>query len=183
MFVLSRTWQVVSRRFTGTDAGSAIGRPIITLGSLGAGVRRLYRYCRQVKEQWENLPCVHELARREAERVMKAARRSKRRALVLLLGQLNPEQRQEFRMYGYFHVTGGSSGDRYRIRVDTTANIDVLHADGNPKYRLCAGPADVPVYAMMAGQLLYLQDPASERRFLQRANIHPLYPVLSGNIP
>lgn len=74
----------------------------------------------------------------------------------------------------------GSSGDRYRIRMDTAANINVLNMDGNPKYRLCAGPVDVPVYAMMAGQLLYLQDPASERQFLRHAKIHPVYPALFG---
>jgi hypothetical protein len=185
MFALSRAWQAFGRRFANTHTGLATGRshaarhPRAALRALGAGVRRLYRYCRQFTQQWENVWNVNELTRTEAELVRKAGRRRKRRALVLLLRQLNHEQRQEFRVYGHFHVTGGNSGNRYRIRMDTTANIDVLDEDGKPKYRLCAGPVDVPVYGMMAGQLLYLQDPASEQRFLQRANIHPAYPDLS----
>lgn len=185
MFVLLRAWQAAGERSTPT-VPSAIRSPVdaarrgSALKALGAVARIPSRYWRQVRKQWENLQYAHELARSEADRVRKAARRSRRRALVLLIRQLNTEQHREFRRYGYFHVTGGSSGDRYRIRIDTAANIDVLHEDGNPKYRLCAGPVDVPVYAMMAGQLLYLQDPASERLFLRHAKIHPAYPGLSG---
>lgn len=188
MFALSRAWQAVSRFFTSSpDAGAAVGRSdgvqghSAALAALCAGTRNLYRRCLRVKGQWEQIRRANELAKREAERVRKEARRSERRALVLLVRQLNHEQRQEFRMYRHFHVTGGSSGNRYRIRPDATANIDVLLPGGKVKHRLCAGPVGVPVYALMAGQLLYLQDPASEPRFLQRANIHPTYPALSGN--
>jgi len=99
--------------------------------------------------------------------------RAEQRSFSLLLSLLNQEQRHEFQVYGYFHVTGGSSGDIYRIRVDTAVNIDVLGQNGSVKYHLCAHPmGNIPMYDVMAGQLLYLQDAASERRFLEHAIRH-----------
>lgn len=108
---------------------------------------------------------------RGREAIQKA--RAERKALSLLLGLLNQEQRHDFHECGYFHVTGASSGDRYRIRVDSAVNIDVLGDDGAIKYHLCARPSgNIPMYDVMAAQLLYLQDRESESRFLQRANRH-----------
>lgn len=90
-----------------------------------------------------------------------------------MLSLLNQEQLHEFQTYGYFHVTGGSSGHTYRIRVDTAVNIDVLGENGAVRYHLCARPVgDIPMYDVMAGQLLYLQDAASETRFLDQAIRH-----------
>lgn len=107
--------------------------------------------------------------RREA---LRKARRAKRRALVLFLKLLNSEQRQEFRKYRHIYVTGARTGDRYRIRIDTVANIDVMHPDGTVKYRLCVRPVgNVPVFDVMAAQLLHLQDQDAEPRFLCQANI------------
>jgi hypothetical protein len=112
-----------------------------------------------------------ELARRNELRM---ARRSRRRALTLLMRVLNSDQRQEFRKFRHVLVVGGHSGDRYRIRDATFANIDVLRADGTVAYRLCAHPAGaIPVYDVMAAQLLHLQDPVTEQRFVQQAFIHP----------
>lgn len=99
--------------------------------------------------------------------------RAERNALSLLLNLLNPEQRREFRDYGHFHARGGDTGERYRIRVDAYVNIDVLAEDGSVKYHLCARPGgDIPIFDVMAGQLLYLQDASAEKRFLQLANKH-----------
>jgi hypothetical protein len=68
-------------------------------------------------------------------------------------------------------VIGGRTGDRYRIRVGTIANIDVLRDDGIVKHRLCARLVDdVPAYDVMAAQLLHLQDATTELRFLRQAN-------------
>jgi len=101
-------------------------------------------------------------------------RRAKRRALSLLMRLLNPEQRQEFRECRHFHVIGARSGDRYRIRMETIANIDVLDENGKTKHRLCVHSAgEVPLYDVMASQLLHLQDPVAEIRLLQQANIVP----------
>jgi hypothetical protein len=136
-----------------------------------AGNSRLHGFYDRVREQVLENQRSSELAMREE---MRNDRRAKRRALILLMTLLNPEQRQEFRKFRQFHVIGGSSGNRYRIRVAAFANIDVLCANGRVKHRLCAHPAgDVPIYDVMAAQLLHLQDPAAEQRFLQRANVHP----------
>jgi hypothetical protein len=157
----------------GTDrAGSDYWRGILEI--LWAGARRWYRLCARRREWMQE-------AQRTRERVVHEAirnkRRAKRRALSLLLNLLNPEQRREFQAYGHFHVMGGASGDCYRIRVDSVANIDVLRHDGTVKHRLCAHPTgDIPVYDVMAGQLLYLQDSSTEKRFLAQANSHPALP-------
>jgi hypothetical protein len=136
-----------------------------------AGNGRLHGFYDRVREQVLENQRHSELAMREE---MRSDRRAKRRALILLMTLLNPEQREEFRKFRQFHVIGGNSGNRYRIRVAAFANIDVLCANGRVKHRLCAHPAgDVPVYDVMAAQLLHLQDPATEQRFLQRANVHP----------
>lgn len=115
-------------------------------------------------------------ARRAHDRLGQEAvqkNRAEQRSLTLLLSLMNQEQRHEFQVYGYFHVTGGSTGDTYRIRVDSAVNIDVLGQSGAVKYHLCAHPiGNIPMYDVMAGQLLYLQDGASERRFLEQAIRH-----------
>jgi hypothetical protein len=99
--------------------------------------------------------------------------RAEQRALSLLLNLMSQEQRHEFETYGYFHVTGGNSGDCYRIRDDSAVNIDVVGENGAVRYRLCARPAgDIPMYDIMAGQLLYLQDGSAEKRFLNQAKRH-----------
>jgi hypothetical protein len=68
-------------------------------------------------------------------------------------------------------VVGGSSGDLYRIRSGTIANIDVLRNESKVKWRLCVHPKGVPMYDVMAAQLLHLQDPLTEKRFLRHANV------------
>jgi hypothetical protein len=99
--------------------------------------------------------------------------RAEQKARSLLLTLLNQQQRHEFEAYGYFHVTGGSSGDRYRIRLDSAVNIDVLGENGTVRYHLCGRPTgNIPMYDVMSGQLLYLQDGGAETRFLEQANRH-----------
>lgn len=110
-------------------------------------------------------------AHRERDTIRRA--RADRRAQSLLLSLLNDDQRAEFQALGQFHVTGGGSGTRYRIRRDSVVNIDVLGDDGAVRFRLCARPAgDIPMYDVMAGQLLYLQDRSAEARFLEQAHRH-----------
>jgi hypothetical protein len=104
---------------------------------------------------------------------LKQEHRAEQTALSLLLNLMSQEQRHEFEAYGYFHVIGGNSGDRYRIRDDSAVNIDVIGENGTVRYRLCARPAgDIPMYDVMAGQLLYLQDSSAEKRFLNQAKRH-----------
>jgi hypothetical protein len=97
--------------------------------------------------------------------------RARRKSLALLLGLMSAEQRQQFRQSGSFYVVGGSSGDLYRIRSGTIANIDVLRNESKVKWRLCVHPKGVPMYDVMAAQLLHLQDPLTEKRFLRHANV------------
>ncbi|HJV50729.1 MULTISPECIES: hypothetical protein [Oxalobacteraceae] len=132
------------------------------LGSVGRVVDRVMSWMRKAQRDSDR-------TRRD---VIRCERRANRRSLTLLLKQLNPEQRREFRHYKHFHVIGGSTGERYRIRVDLIGNIDVLRYDGKVKYRLCVRPAgEIPVYDVMAAQLLHLQDAETEQRFLQRGNV------------
>lgn len=133
---------------------------------------RLWRWVRAVQD-----------AREQRGRAALQRVRAAQRARTLLLSLLSDVQRREFQANGYFHVTGGSSGDRYRIRFDSTVNIDVLDADGSARYHLCARPTgDIPMYDVMAGQLLYLQDGGTEAQFLDQANRHVtlLFPPLAG---
>jgi hypothetical protein len=127
--------------------------------------RNIYRFIARIYTPVTIDPCTT---------VMRKDRRAERRSLVLLMKLLNQEQRQEFRHSGHFHVTGGSTGERYRIRVGKIANIDALRDDGTVKHCLCVTPiGGVPVYDVMAAQLLHLQEPATERRLLRDANIYP----------
>lgn len=182
MPTLNAAWGTLRRFFCRTDAsaaaaadqGSADGgvsaQSDIT-AAMPAGGRRLHGFYERMLEQVLEAQRNNELIRLDE---IRRDRRAKRRSLTLLMRLLNPEQRQEFRTFRHFHVVGGSSGIRYRIRVAPFANIDVLRADGKVRHRLCAFPAgDVPVYDVMAAQMLHLQDPVGEQRFLQRANIHP----------
>lgn len=115
--------------------------------------------------------------RERAQDALRARRRAERRALTLLLGLLNADQRHDFREHGHIHVTGASSGSRYRIRAALFANIDVLACTGAVAHRLCVQPTgELPMYDVMAGQMLYLQDPGAEEGFLGLANIHPTRP-------
>lgn len=129
-------------------------------------------------------------ARRHNEELMRDerhnVRRAQRRSLTLLMRLQTPEQREEFRMTRQFHVTGGKTGTRYRIRAATLVNIDVLDNDGMVMHRLCAHPTgDVPLYDVLAAQMLHLQDATTELRFLQQAYVHSALPdsrVRSGNL-
>jgi hypothetical protein len=129
-------------------------------------------------EQMEILRAEAEVrakVREEAQRIQRMEkRRANRRALVLLLHTLVAEQRKELKEHGYFHVSGGATGTRYRIRKGRVANIDVLEGD-KIKHRLCAHPGIwTPDYDTMAAQALHLGDAANEAAFVKVANIHPV---------
>jgi hypothetical protein len=181
MPTLNGAWRTIRRFITRTNAPVAFDPETGRAGdvrwrndtpeTVHTGNNRLHGFYERVREQVLETQRNSELVMQEE---MRKERRAKRKALTLLMRLLNPEQRQEFRKSRYFHVVGGSSGNRYRIRAAMFANIDVLCANGRVKHRLCAHPTgDVPVYDMMAAQMLHLQDPVTEQRFLQQANVHP----------
>lgn len=141
------------------------------------GLETAKALCRQCREFLQACQLARERRSRQALQQAQAEQRS----LSLLLNLLSREQHDEFDRYGYFHVTGGGSGDRYRIRRNTGVNVDVLGADGNVNYHLCARPSgDIPMYDVMAGQLLFLQDRDAEAHFLQHARRHVtlLFPAM-----
>lgn len=178
MPALNRAWQAFRRclaRTDTTDASVEAARATAThrrnrlVTSVRANTRRVFRVFDRAMSWMQQTQRDSDRTRRE---VIRCERRANRKSLTLLLKQLSPEQRQEFRRCKHFHVVGGSTGERYRIRVDLIGNIDVLRPDGRVKYRLCVRPAgEIPVYDVMAGQLLHLQDPDTEQRFLQRGNV------------
>jgi hypothetical protein len=131
------------------------------------------RFARWLSACWLQWVEAVQGSREHRERDATRKGRADQRALSLLLALLNEEQRGEFQASGHFHVTGVSSGVRYRIRRDSAVNIDVLAEDDIVRFRLCARPAgNIPMYDVMAGQLLYLQDSDAEARFLEQANRH-----------
>ena len=91
------------------------------------------------------------------------------RSRELLLRCLTPGQRAEFEVTRGFTVRG-QSGRLYRIAYGTTANVEVLSADGELEYRLCAGPTDVPTTSAMLAQKLMLE--RREAEFLRVAVRH-----------
>lgn len=164
---LRKAWHEMRMRLTRADASVAIGR-ICDWGK-AFHWRRLITRCMHFEERRRER--VREYHRQRKELAWRE-RRATRRALVLLLRQLNPEQRREFRHHSYFHVRGGKSGQRYRIRTDLIANIDVFNGDDTIRHRLCIHLVEGPLYDMMAAQCLHLQDPETEQGFLRQANIH-----------
>lgn len=173
-----QAWQALCRYFDHDDARLAAAPGTERGGQLVA--RAIHqRWCRLRVAAAALLQAARRTPEQAAEEAIRHRRRAKRKAYSLLLNLLNPEQRQEFEAHGYFHLTGGATGDHYRIRVNSIVNIDVLLPDGTIKHHLCARPAgDIPMYDVMAGQLLYLQDPLAETRFLDQANKHPTPPYL-----
>lgn len=124
---------------------------------------------------------ARQLARESRSRQVLLRAQAEQKALSLMLSLLSREQRDEFDKFGYFHATGGSSGDRYRIRRNSGVNVDVLGKDGHVEFHLCARPCgDIPMYDVMAGQLLFLQDRDAEAHFLQHARRHVtlLFPAM-----
>lgn len=96
-------------------------------------------------------------------------RQAAERARQLLLGCLDAAQRSEFERTLSFRVRG-QSGRHYRIGFGTMANIEVLAESGEPLYRLCAGPIDLPTPAVMLAQKLMLE--TREAEFLRIAARH-----------
>ena len=182
MHSLSRTWHALWRFIAGSSSSDNRNADIRVRERSEPGYngiaesehfdgRWLAALCEPIFEQVHVAQRNSELARQEA---LRKDRRAKRRSLTLLLKLLNQTQRQEFREFRHFHVVGGRTGNRYRIHVGSISNIDVLHRNGTVRHRLCVQPTgDVPTYDVMAAQLLYLQDPDTELRFLRKANVHP----------
>ena len=53
------------------------------------------------------------------------------RGIHLLKKNLSPTQRDHYEKFGHFHVTGGTTGKRYRIRNGHQMNVEQLDKNGN----------------------------------------------------
>jgi hypothetical protein len=80
------------------------------------------------------------------------------RGLMLLSEWLSPEQLAQYRATGYFDVTGGDSGKRYRVHYGTSMNVQELDDAGHPRVGWCF----VPNAYLVAGDVMLAQKIALE---------------------
>jgi len=71
---------------------------------------------------------------------------------------LTPEQAAEYTASGHFHVRGGTSGRRYRIRHGVQLNVDLLDDHSKVVSTLCF----VPTGNLVEGDILLAQKLALE---------------------
>ncbi len=78
-----------------------------------------------------------------------------RLARQLLREVLSPEQRAQYDSKGFFEVTGGQTGTRYRIRTGSQMNVEELSGH---RRTLCFVPKDgVPMGDILLAQKLALE--------------------------
>lgn len=91
----------------------------------------------------------------------------------LLTSMLTEDQRQSWRLNGYFEVIG-SHGTLYRLHRGIAGNVEWLTPDGESGGRLCAHPTMreswLPTADVLLAQLLALR--TDEREWLALANVH-----------
>ena len=82
------------------------------------------------------------------------------RGTRLLIENLSQAQRDQYERWGYFEVTGGETGKRYRIRKSYQMNVEELGNNGRRMSLLCFMPkgglllADVMLAQKLALELL-----------------------------
>ncbi len=86
------------------------------------------------------------------------SKRAQERGMRLLKENLSPTQRTQYEKFGYFDVTGGKSGKRYRIRHGRQMNIEQLDRNGR---RVC-GWCFFPQGSLVAGDIMLAQKAALE---------------------
>ena len=80
------------------------------------------------------------------------------RGIELLTSNLCPLQCAQYRTFGYFEVTGGDTGKRYRIRHGFQLNIEELDRKGRRVCVLCFLPEGlIPVGDVMLAQKIALE--------------------------
>jgi hypothetical protein len=86
------------------------------------------------------------------------SKRAQERGIRLLMENLSAAQRKQYEKYGYFDVTGGKTGKRYRIRHGRQMNIEQLDRNGR---RVC-GWCFFPQGSLVAGDIMLAQKAALE---------------------
>ena len=96
-------------------------------------------------------------------------RTAKEKGLALLKQWLSPAQLTQYEKSGYFEVTGGDSGKRYRIRSIHQMNADELDEHGVRTVAYCFGPeGELPIGDVMLAQKIALE--SNEQAALALAN-------------
>jgi hypothetical protein len=127
---------------------------------------------RWLREWWNGSRFVRE-HRRSAAIAERAARD---RGIQLLTKNLSPAKRAQYGRYGYFEVTGGDTGKRYRITRAYQMNVQEIGLNGKRTRSLCF----VPKGGLVLGDVMLAQKLALElfeSRALAVAN------VISGRPP
>jgi hypothetical protein len=91
-------------------------------------------------------------------------------ALQLMSEVLSPEQRAQYNSHGFFDVTGGQTGKRYRIRFGSQMNVEELDASG----RLVRGLCFIPKGGLPIGDILVAQKLALE--LMEEETLHVARP-------
>ena len=65
---------------------------------------------------------------------------AQRRGIRLLTQHLTPDQRAQYKSARYFHVVGGTTGTRYRIRHGLQFNVEIVDTKGRCHTCLCFAP-------------------------------------------
>jgi len=96
-------------------------------------------------------------------------RSAEEKGLTLLKEWLSPAQLAQYEKFGYFEVTGGNSGRRYRIRPTRQMNVDELDEHGARTAAWCFGPeGELPIGDVMLAQKIALEN--NEEAALEVAN-------------
>jgi hypothetical protein len=100
------------------------------------------------------------------------------KGLALLKQWLSPAQLAQYEKYGYFEVTGGDSGKRYRIRRTHQMNVDELNEHGVRTVTWCFGPeGELPIGDVMLAQKIALENnEQSALSVANRGNPHQITP-------
>ena len=101
-------------------------------------------------------------------------RAAEERAVVLLKQWLSTAQLAQYEKHGYFELTGGHSGKRYRIRPTRQMNVDELDEHGLRKVSYCFGPeGELPIGDVMLAQKIALEnDEQTAIALANRGNAH-----------
>jgi hypothetical protein len=86
------------------------------------------------------------------------SKRAQERGLQLLKENLTVAQRRQYEKHGFFDVTGGKTGKRYRIRHGRQMNIEQLDRNGR---RVC-GWCFFPQGSLVSGDVMLAQKAALE---------------------
>ena len=89
------------------------------------------------------------------------------KGMKLLSRNLSSRQREQYRAFGYFDVTGSDTGRRYRIFHGMFSNIRELGADD----RLEIGKCFMPEGDLVAGDCMLAQKIAVENRELSALRV------------